>query len=105
MTDANTHKRAAAVRERLAALEDERRSLQNELVSLERRVPLSGAMAHASGTACFAPRLRKLRFSAVCLLVAATCFRCAGTIQERPSPDMLRHARTSGSRVSAESRR
>jgi hypothetical protein len=30
------------VRERLAALEDERRSLQNELVSLERRVPLSG---------------------------------------------------------------
>ncbi|HTE47619.1 MAG TPA: DEAD/DEAH box helicase family protein [Gemmatimonadaceae bacterium] len=41
MTDGNPQNRAAAVRERLAALEDERRSLQNELVSLERRVPLS----------------------------------------------------------------
>jgi hypothetical protein len=39
MTDGNTHKRVTAVRERLAALEDERRSLQNELVALERALP------------------------------------------------------------------
>src|SRR5438034_5653668 len=41
MTDGNTQNRAAAVRERLATLADERRSLQSELVSLERRVPLA----------------------------------------------------------------
>ncbi len=41
MTDGNTHERVTTVRERLAALENERRTLQNELVSLERRPPLT----------------------------------------------------------------